>query len=145
MFDRFIPMGILHSLCSRNALLGCAEQACIPSTGGGQANPPSFHLPLLPTSRGLEELLLPWIQERGILSRQTVITQVGTQPGHCEEHSSSFSTRCQGGVNGLQSAPPSKWGTHFRQSREAHTAIPTCPTHTSAQSIKAELRNKFSK
>lgn len=52
-------------------------------------------------------MLLPWIQERGILSRQNVITQIGTQPGHWEENYSSLPAKCQGRANDLHSAPHS--------------------------------------
>lgn len=69
-------------------------------------------------------MLLPWIQERGILSRQNVITQIGTQPGHCEENYSSLPAKCQGRANDLQSAPPLKWGTRFGQDEQAaHLSI----------------------
>lgn len=74
--------------------------------------------------------------------KQDVITQIGTQPGHCEENYSSLPAKCQGRVNDLQSVPPSKWGPHFRQNREApHPHL----SHTGAPLRKGELRSKFSK
>lgn len=120
MFDKFIPVGLLQSTRPRNALPGCAEQTSIRSAVGEARLIPGVSAPpLLPSRRGLEELLLPWIQERGILSRQNVITQIGTQPGHCEENYSSLPAKCQGRANDLQSAPPLKWGTGFGQDEQA--------------------------
>lgn len=49
--------------------------------------------------RGFEELLLPWIPERGILSRKNVITQIGIQPGHCQGNYSSSRAKYQGSVS----------------------------------------------
>lgn len=74
-------------------------------------------------------MLLPWIQERGILSRQNVITQIGTQPGHCEENYSSLPAKCQGRANDLQSAPPLQWGARFGQDEQAaHLSISSLQT-----------------
>lgn len=98
VFGRHIPMGILRSPFIKKPLLGLQRVVLYILHSRSLGCLLSFIF-FPPNRRGFEELLLPWIPERGILSRQNVITQIGIQPGHCQGNYSSSRAKYQGSVN----------------------------------------------